>query len=145
MGSAQPAFRSSAYAELWGVVDGAVVDAFKNHPDYLTAKGQRNARTSVVKRVCGTVLSFAEQSARGRLQAAETATEVSPEPALAFHSVDAGEGVLASSPPIHRVQIGKVTFKRKVSSRFMSEFNSTTNRLRSEVSLFRRASMQEGK
>lgn len=118
--------RSTAYAELWGVVDGAVVDAFKNHPDYLTPKGQKSARTSVVKRVCGTVLSFAEQSARGRSnQPAETSDRVP-------FSDPAGEGSRALSPSIHRVQIGKVTFKRKVSSRFIREFNDTTNRLRRE-------------
>jgi len=32
--------------------------------------------------------------------------------------------------PIHRVRIGKVTFRRKASSRYLAEFNATTNRLR---------------
>lgn len=63
--------KSKAYSELWRIVDGAVADAFKCHPDYLTPKGHRSARTSVTKRVTGTVLGFAEQSARGRANAAE--------------------------------------------------------------------------
>lgn len=147
MGTAQPAFRSSAYAELWGVVDGAVVDAFKNHPDYLTPKGQRNARTSVVKRVCGTVLSFAEQSARGRsYQPAETSVGDARlnSSASAFYDVGAGEGGLALSPPIHRVKLGKVTFKRKVSSRYLTEFNTTTNRLRAALATHGSPSKKEG-
>lgn len=58
--------RSKAYNQLYRVVDGAVFDALWNHPDYLTDKGRRNARSSVVKRVTGAVLGYAEQSARGR-------------------------------------------------------------------------------
>lgn len=57
---------SRAYRQLWRVVDGAVADAFAQHPDYLSAKGARAARASVVKRVVGAVLGFAEQSAEGR-------------------------------------------------------------------------------
>jgi hypothetical protein len=55
------------YRRLWRVVDGAVADAFKMHPDYLTEKGRRGraARLSVVKRVIGAVVGFAGQSAKG--------------------------------------------------------------------------------
>jgi hypothetical protein len=55
-----------AYRQLWRVVDGAVFDALYTHQDYLTPKGQQCARTSINKRVVGSVLGFAEQSARGR-------------------------------------------------------------------------------
>jgi hypothetical protein len=58
--------KSSAYRQLWRVVDGAVFDALYNHPDYLTDKGRYSARTSINKRVVGAVLGFAEQSAKGR-------------------------------------------------------------------------------
>lgn len=52
----------SEYHKIWRVVDGAVSDAFYNHPDYLTEKGRRAARMSIVKRVTGEVLkSFAER------------------------------------------------------------------------------------
>lgn len=55
-----------AYRQLWRVVDGAVFDALYTHQDYLTPKGQQCARSSINKRVVGSVLGFAEQSARGR-------------------------------------------------------------------------------
>lgn len=113
--------RSEAYAELWSVVDGAVSDAFKSHPDYLTPKGQRSARTSVVKRVTGTVMGFATQAATGRQQPAETQSGN----CLPAH---AGEGGSTSSPN-HHCRIGRVTFKRAASSRKLVEFNDTTNRL----------------
>lgn len=60
----------SPYSHLWRVVSGAVLDAFNRHPDYLTSKGKRSAAASIVKRVTGTVLSFAVQSA-GAASAAE--------------------------------------------------------------------------
>jgi hypothetical protein len=58
---------SRLYRRLWRIVDGAVMDAFKMHPDYLSDKGRRGraARLSVVKRVTGAVTSFAEQSVKG--------------------------------------------------------------------------------
>lgn len=112
--------RSEAYAELWGVVNGAVSDAFQSHPDYLTPKGQQSARTSVVKRVTGTVMGFAVQAAKGRVVPAETP--------MAVTSSTAGEGVSPLSPN-HHCRIGRVTFKRAKSSRKLVEFNDTTNRL----------------
>lgn len=57
---------NGAYGKLWAIVDGGVKDALKSHPDYLTPKGMKSARTSIVKRVTGTVIGFAEQSAKGR-------------------------------------------------------------------------------
>lgn len=102
--------RSGAYAELWGVVDGAVADAFNNHPDYLTPKGQQSARTSVVKRVTGTVLSFAVQAAKGRAtNPAETQERGSP-------SAHAGEGDTTSSPNPH-CRIGRVIMKPRPRAR----------------------------
>lgn len=58
--------KGNAYNQLYRVVDGAVFDALYNHPDYLTDKGRRSARNSIVKRVTGSVLGYAEQSAQGR-------------------------------------------------------------------------------
>lgn len=61
--------RSHAYRQLWRVVDGAVNDAFNNHPDYAGQFGPRRLKTirnSVTKRVVGSVLGYAEQSAQGR-------------------------------------------------------------------------------
>ena len=111
------------YQQLWSVVDGAVVDALKNHPDYLTPKGRKSARTSVVKRVTGTVLSFAVQStARGRINQPAATPEAS------FQS-KAGDGFEGAIPTIHRTRIGRITFHKVKSSRRLSEFNITTNRL----------------
>ncbi len=54
------------YRQLWRIVDGAVADAFRMHPDYLNpARLEKVTRASVNKRVVGAILGFAEQ-ARGR-------------------------------------------------------------------------------
>lgn len=45
----------SDYHKIWRIVDGAVRDCFKHHPDYLTGKGHVDARTSIVKRVTGAI------------------------------------------------------------------------------------------
>lgn len=113
--------RTGAYAELWGVVDGAVTDAFNTHPDYLTAKGQRSARTSVTKRVTGTVLSFAVQAARGRVGPAETSDGVAT-------PRQAGEGVVRAFPNPH-CRIGLVKFKRRTRYRAAGVFDLMTSRL----------------
>jgi len=79
---------SRAYRQLWRVVDGAVFDALYSHPDYLTEKGMHAARASIVKRVTGSVMGFAEQSARGRSgqpaaeRVADPANRVAPRTAL---------------------------------------------------------------
>lgn len=117
--------RSAAYAELWGVVDGAVADAFNTHPDYLTPKGQRSARTSVVKRVTGTVMGFAVQAAKGRRQPAETQERQ-------LSTAHAGEGGPTLSPN-HHCRIGRVFIKKAKSSRHLLAFNETTNMLRRAV------------
>ncbi len=104
--------REGAYAELWGVVDGAVSDAFNCHPDYLTPKGMKSARTSVVKRVTGTIMGFAAQAAEGRRAPAETSDG-------AFFRQQTGEGGSTPSPN-HHCRIGKVRFKR-VASTLMNE------------------------
>jgi len=63
----KPAKADDRYRRLWRIVDGAVVDAFVHHPEYLTERGRNAARLSIVKRVTGAIMGFAEQSARGRL------------------------------------------------------------------------------
>ncbi len=66
--SENPNQQSGFNRQIWRVVDGATRDAFINHPDYLTKKGSRGlcARRSVAKRVTGALLSYLEQSKRGR-------------------------------------------------------------------------------
>lgn len=102
-----------AHRQLTRVVSGAVDDAFNNHPDYLTPRGKRSAKGSIVKRVTGTVLSFAVQAAKGRIS--HPAVQ---EPALYQESAQvvvgatsaAGAGAVFVSPTPH-CRIGKVTFK----------------------------------
>lgn len=44
------------HLRLWRMVEGAVVDAFTSHPDYLTDKGRHAAAESVTKRVVGSLV-----------------------------------------------------------------------------------------
>lgn len=66
--SEKPSHQEGFNRQVWRVVDGAIRDAFSNHPDYLTTKGSRAAcaRRSVAKRVTGALLSYLEQSRQGR-------------------------------------------------------------------------------
>ena len=82
------AHSATPYQQLWGIVSGAVTDAFNRHPDYLTPKGRHSARASIVKRVTGTVLSFAAQAAQSRAPTAEK------EPGDLFPSDSGADGAL---------------------------------------------------
>lgn len=57
---------AAAYRQLWRIVDAAVLETFKAHPDYLTERGAKLARQSINKRVVGAILGFAEESAKHR-------------------------------------------------------------------------------
>lgn len=113
------ALGTDAYGRLWTIVDGGVRDALAAHPDYLTPKGARSARTSIVKRVTGTVIGFAEQSAKGRVTPAETAPRaLQPEAPASPIVGDAGAGSSRSAPlsfsvPRLRVKDLARAFKRK--------------------------------
>jgi hypothetical protein len=61
-----PGGNKAIYRALWFMVDGAVRDAFANHPEYLTEAGRRSAANSITKRVTGTLMGYATQVARGR-------------------------------------------------------------------------------
>lgn len=120
------------YQQLWNVVDGAVSDAFKNHPDYLTKKGQRSARTSINKRVVGTVLGFAVQ-ARGRARPADNEDgdlSSSPQASAPYHVDVAGEVVASPAP---HCRIGKWKPKTRSRYRSASMFPVTTARLMNEL------------
>jgi hypothetical protein len=55
---------------LWRLVEGAVMDAFANHPDYLTDAGRHMAVQSITKRVVGQIIGrAAEALKRGPLGA----------------------------------------------------------------------------
>lgn len=53
------------YTRLWKVVQGAVIDTFNAHPEYLTDKGKKRIAASLSKRAVGAVLSFVRET-RGR-------------------------------------------------------------------------------
>lgn len=70
------------HARLWRMVEGAVIDALKSHPDYFTPKGNKNAARSVTKRVVGQIVGQAKEALRrGRLgDCSERATDQSSDP-----------------------------------------------------------------
>ncbi|HMT45492.1 MAG TPA: hypothetical protein PKE59_00090 [Novosphingobium sp.] len=47
---------------LWRLVEGAVVDAFRSHPDYLTPRGDDRAVESITKRVVGQLVGHANEA-----------------------------------------------------------------------------------
>jgi hypothetical protein len=55
-----------AKKQLWRLVDGAIMDCVKAHPDYFNPKLVKTARRSLTKRVTGQVHGFATQAAKGR-------------------------------------------------------------------------------
>lgn len=135
--------QNGAYQQLWRVVDGAVTDCFKNHPDYLTWKGRRSAQGSLVKRVTGTVLSFAvQQTARGRRQAAETGrgaiTSSAPEAvgvasSTALHSHAHVEERCYQAIRMALFQTGSRREVRKDARSYRSAFKATTSALKAIV------------
>lgn len=126
--------RGGAYIQLWGVVDGAVADAFNRHPDYLTEKGLRDAPLSIVKRVTGTVLGFALQEAQRQRELADRGGRPLPtdRQVSGVHASDAGAGVNFVSPNPH-CRIGRVRFKRKHRYRSPDAFNLKTAELMAAV------------
>jgi len=59
------AMKHEAHQRLWRMVEGAVMDAFTSHPDYLTDRGSRAAVESVTKRVVGTLVGHANETRKG--------------------------------------------------------------------------------
>jgi hypothetical protein len=53
------------YHTLWNIIEGAVVDAMKHHPDYFTKKGLDSLTTSITKRVVGAVIHNAKRTRKG--------------------------------------------------------------------------------
>ncbi len=61
-----PQKTETVYRQLWRVIDGAVADAFSNHPEYLASGiSPKVVRASINKRVVGSVLSYAEGRGAG--------------------------------------------------------------------------------
>ena len=57
--------KRSDHLKLWSIVEGAVTDTFKTHPEYLTDRGQRSAVESVTKRVVGQLVGLAPETREG--------------------------------------------------------------------------------
>lgn len=96
-------------------------DAFHKHDDYLTRKGHRSAKRSIVKRVTGTVLGFALQEAKRQRELAATdeprlVTE--ERPASGDTTSEAGAGDASSAPLGAHCRIGKVIVRLKFPSRY---------------------------
>lgn len=134
--------RSPAYSQLWGIVDGAVSDALNSHGDYLTPKGRKSARVSIVKRVTGTVLGFAEQSAKGRVApAAKEARGSLPEPPATGSCIvpdAAGGGILRHPHPDPHCRIGKWYPKKRSRYRAAQMFPIKTAQLMREIGRHRK-------
>ena len=56
--------KNADHALLWNLVEGAVADAFRSHPDFLTNKGRQTVVRSVTKRVVGQLVGYAKQTLR---------------------------------------------------------------------------------
>ena len=62
------AMKHADHLRLWRMVEGAVTDALKPHPDYLTKRGDLCAVESITNRVVGTLAGHAQQVRKdGRL------------------------------------------------------------------------------
>ncbi len=61
-----PAFtRHADHQRLWALVEGAVIDAIRSHPDYFTDRGARLAPGGITKRVVGQLVGHAQQTLVG--------------------------------------------------------------------------------
>lgn len=62
----KPPKGDNRYRQVWRIIDGAVLDCFKHHPEYLTENGKRAARESIVKRATGAIIGYEAQASWGR-------------------------------------------------------------------------------
>lgn len=98
---------SPEYRQLRRVVDGAIESTFNDHPDYFrhrTKRRQATIRQSLVKRVVGGIMGYAEQSARGRSGFSPAVETPGPTVAAAaagegFAALPGGSGASNSEPP----------------------------------------------
>ena len=59
--------RGTSYNQLWRIVDGAVADAFHQHPDYINPSVPlRKIRGAIVKRVTGSLSGYVAEATKGR-------------------------------------------------------------------------------
>jgi hypothetical protein len=60
-----PFLARADHARLWRIVEGAVLDALQNHPNYLTPLGESAAVASITKRVVGQLIGAAKTTHQG--------------------------------------------------------------------------------
>jgi hypothetical protein len=54
------------FVQVWRIVDGAVADAIRAHPEYFrTNQNRADARRSIVKRVTGSIMGYLAEARRG--------------------------------------------------------------------------------
>jgi hypothetical protein len=53
------------YKAIWRLIDGAILDALKHHPEYIAPERQQAARNSIIKRATGNVVGYLAQAKRG--------------------------------------------------------------------------------
>lgn len=51
--------------KLFRIIEGAVMDAMNQHPEYFTEAGQNSALPSITKRVCGAVIANSNKVPQG--------------------------------------------------------------------------------
>jgi hypothetical protein len=95
--------------QLRRLVRGGIADTFHVHPDYLTRKGRRSAEGSLVKRICGTIKGYVEQSTRGRSGTGTQRPPAADEAAGTFLCQPPREGAVATSPPDPLAELDRLT------------------------------------
>lgn len=58
-----PPKEGAFYRQIWRIVDGAVMDCFSHHPNYVKKEMARAVRMSIVKRVTGAINGYVGERA----------------------------------------------------------------------------------
>jgi hypothetical protein len=66
---------SPEYRQLWRLIDGAILDALNQHPNYVAPEVRRRVRQAIAKRAVGAVMGHAAEAARGRSVAQAAAAD----------------------------------------------------------------------
>jgi hypothetical protein len=81
------------YRQVWRVVDGAIADAIRAHPQHYAQPGE--ARASIVKRVTGGILGYLAQAGWGRSGKPPAAAKAR----VSYESDDRAAGALVGTAP----------------------------------------------
>lgn len=95
---------NSERSRIFRIIDGAMIDMVKQHPDYLTSKGYRAARMSAVKRILGGLLGYVKETRKslartGSGKRVKGKLETGAVPVVVIHGPAADEvGTTSPSP-----------------------------------------------